>query len=100
MAYSLTPRQMALLRFIAGYQEAHGGVSPSFREMARAGPTRSTGGILDIVDDLEAGRAIRRLWNRARAIEVLTPVSIPRAPDGAPLYAVPGFWPPKKALGG
>jgi len=82
----LTPGQMALLRYIHGYQLATGGVSPSLSECAQAQRLKKTI-IFDRLGALERKGAIRRLPYRSRAIEVLTPPSIPTI-DGAPLYAV------------
>jgi len=83
----LTAGQMALLRYIHGYQLATGGVSPSLGECARAlGKAKTL--IFDRLGALERKGAIKRLPFRNRGIEVLTPPSIPMI-DGAPLYAVP-----------
>lgn len=93
MARAPSPaRQMQLLRFIRGYQMAKG-YSPSFREMAiglgispRAKQTITTQ-----LDELESRGLARRLYNRTRAVELLAKPAVPRAPDGAPLFVVPGF---------
>ena len=87
MRVSATPRQLALLRFVTGYQEAHGGVSPTFVEMMRGIGSASRGGIFELLTQLEARGFLRRLPARERAIEVLAAPPLPRAPDGAPLYA-------------
>lgn len=85
---SPTARQMALLRFIAGYQEAHG-YSPSYDECCRAlGYGNSKQSINRIVRALAERGAIKWQPYRARAIEVLHKPAIPRAPDGEPLYFV------------
>lgn len=84
---SLTPRQQDALRFIIGFQEAKG-FSPSFMEIAGGIGVRSPSRVARHLDDLEERGAIRRLANRARAIEVLAPISIAHAPDGAPLHFV------------
>lgn len=84
----LTAAQQRLLRFIAGYQAAHGGVSPSFAECARGMGWKSKGGVSEAICALEHRGAIRRLHNRERAIELLVPVSIPSV-GSVPLYAVP-----------
>lgn len=80
-------RHADMLRYIAGYQEAFGGVSPSVREMAKAIGT-GHGVVHQALCQMERSGLIRRLRNRARAIEVLHPVSIPRGPDGEPLFYV------------
>lgn len=85
---SPTKRQMAILRFIRGYQLAHNGVSPSFELIAEATGRASKSRIGDALFRLEVLGLIRRLPNRARAIEVLHPPAIPRDPQGEPLYWV------------
>lgn len=88
----LSAQHMAMLRFIAGYQAAHGGISPSYIECALAIGAHSKSHASRVLDRLECAGQIRRIPNRARAIEVLAPVSIPSI-DNAPLYAVPqGTW--------
>lgn len=82
-----TARQMQLLRFIAGYLEAHG-YGPSFSEMAAGIGGTGKGSVCCAVDRLEERGHIRRLRHRERTIELLHPVAVPHAPDGAPLYAV------------
>lgn len=82
-----TARQNELLRWIHGFQLAHG-YSPSFTEMA-AGlgiSTRST--VAWLLDRLEERGLIAQLVSRRRGIEVLAPPAIARAPDGAPLYFI------------
>ena len=83
----LTPRQMDALRFIAGFQQAKG-FSPSFEEIGVGLGLASKNSVALLLDGLEERCAIRRLNYRRRAIEVLVPVAIPRAPDGAPLFFV------------
>lgn len=85
---SLTQRQLQLLRFIQGYQTAHGGVSPTVRECMRGLGDRSSENVQRMLECLEERGALRRLPRRNRAMEVLAPVPIPSI-DGAPLYAVP-----------
>src|SRR6202789_2825731 len=66
----LTKKQSELLRFIhERLQEA--GVPPSFDEMKEALELRSKSGIHRLIMALEERGFIRRLANRARAIEVL-----------------------------
>lgn len=86
----MTKRQLALLRFIQGYQEAKGGVSPLFREAAVGiGLTAASKATVSReLDRLQRFGRLHRLANRDQAIEVLRPVAIPRAPDGRPLYFV------------
>ena len=87
--YPLTERQGALLRYIAGYQRAHDGVSPTFDEMRQAIDTPSKNSVSELLGCLEDRGHIRRIAYRKSAIQLLYPVSIPLAPDGAPLFAVP-----------
>jgi len=85
----LTPRQMDALRFIAGFQQAKG-YSPCLREIAvgiGCSP-KSKARTWETLQGLQERAAIRVLPNRSRAIKVLVPVAIPRAPDGAPLHFV------------
>ncbi len=88
---SATRKQKALLRYIAGYQEAHDGVSPSFAECQKAIGASSKSAISRLMLGLAERGHIRRLRERARAIEIIAAPTIPRAPDGAPLFVVPMF---------
>lgn len=87
-AFSLTRRQHQLLLFIIGYQEAHGGVSPTFNEMVAGIQAKSRGHVFPLITALEERGWIRRLPNRARAIEVINRAAIPRTPDGRPVFFV------------
>ncbi|HUD90001.1 transcriptional repressor LexA [Sphingobium sp.] len=81
----LTPKQQELLSFIQNRLE-EGGVSPSFEEMKDALDLRSKSGIHRLINALEERGFIRRLPNRARALEVLKlPDAMHRAP--APVIA-------------
>ncbi|WHO37497.1 transcriptional repressor LexA [Sphingobium sp. AP49] len=83
----LTPKQQELLSFIQTRLE-EGGVSPSFEEMKDALDLRSKSGIHRLINALEERGFIRRLPNRARALEVLKlPDAMHRPP--APAVAVP-----------
>jgi repressor LexA len=76
----LTPKQQELLSFIHNRLE-EGGVSPSFEEMKEALDLRSKSGIHRLINALEERGFIRRLPNRARALEVLKlPEAMHRAP--------------------
>src|ERR1700730_12939410 len=69
-AKMLTRKQFELLRFIhERLKEA--GVPPSFDEMKDALDLRSKSGIHRLITALEERGFIRRLPNRARAIEVI-----------------------------
>jgi len=76
----LTRQQNALLRYVDGYI-ARTGAAPSFDEMAAHLGLRSKGNIDRLLKALEERRFIRRLRNRARAIEVIR---------------VPAQWEPEK----
>ncbi|MES2174714.1 MAG: transcriptional repressor LexA [Pseudomonadota bacterium] len=82
----LTPKQQELLSFIQTRLD-EGGVSPSFEEMKDALDLRSKSGIHRLINALEERGFIRRLPNRARALEVLKlPDAMHRAP--APVIAL------------
>ena len=66
----LTRKQSELLRFIHDRLQAEG-VPPSFEEMKEALDLRSKSGIHRLIMALEERGFIKRLANRARAIEVL-----------------------------
>lgn len=86
----LTARQLQLLRFLAGYK-ALGLWPPSIEEMRRGLGLKSKSGIHRLLDALQERGCVRRVKHCPRGIEYVAPIAIPRAPDGAPLYAVPGF---------
>ncbi len=84
----LTPKQQELLSFIQTRLD-EGGVSPSFEEMKDALDLRSKSGIHRLINALEERGFIRRLPNRARALEVLKlPDAMNRAPLPAPVVAL------------
>ena len=66
----LTKKQSELLRFIHERLQAEG-VPPSFDEMKEALDLKSKSGIHRLIIALEERGFIKRLANRARAIEVL-----------------------------
>lgn len=66
----LTRKQQELLMFI-NKRLQDGGVSPSFEEMKEALDLKSKSGVHRLVNALEERQFIRRLPNRARALEVL-----------------------------
>lgn len=74
----LTEKQSKLLHFISGHITKHG-ISPSFDEMKDALNLKSKSGIHRLIKALEERGFIRRLANRARALEVIRvpePVSL------------------------
>ena len=66
----LTRKQHELIRFIQDRLEATG-ISPSFEEMKEALDLKSKSGVHRLISALEERGFIRRLPNRARALEVL-----------------------------
>ena len=72
----LTAKQQQLLMYIKQHLDM-GGISPSFEEMKEALDLKSKSGIHRLISALEERGFIRRLPNRARALEVL------KLPDGA-----------------
>ena len=76
----LTKKQLELLRFIHDRTAAEG-VPPSFDEMKDALSLASKSGIHRLISALEERGYIRRLANRARAVEILR---MPPAAEGKP----------------
>jgi len=85
----LTAKQRELLLFIDGRLK-HGGISPSFDEMREALELKSKSGVHRLISALEERGFIRRLPNRARALEVVKLPDMPVAgvtpirPTGSP----------------
>ncbi|MFM2410995.1 MAG: hypothetical protein RL481_1823, partial [Pseudomonadota bacterium] len=71
----LTSKQHSLLMFIHERLEATG-ISPSFEEMKEALDLKSKSGVHRLIGALEERGFLRRLANRARALEVV------KMPDG------------------
>ena len=80
----LTRKQQELLSFIDDRLQTDG-VSPSFEEMKDALQLRSKSGVHRLINALEERSFIRRLPNRARALEVL------RMPDALKLVTKPAL---------
>ncbi len=80
----LTAKQHELLRFI-DQRLASSGVSPSFDEMREALDLKSKSGVHRLISALEERQFIRRLPNRARALEVLR---MPETRAEAPVASV------------
>ena len=72
----LTRKQHELITFIQNRLEASG-ISPSFEEMKEALDLKSKSGVHRLISALEERGFIRRLPNRARALEVI------KTPEGA-----------------
>lgn len=71
----LTAKQQQLLMYIKQHLDM-GGISPSFEEMKEALDLKSKSGIHRLISALEERGFIRRLPNRARALEIV------KLPDG------------------
>ncbi|WP_344697605.1 transcriptional repressor LexA [Sphingomonas rosea] len=80
----LTAKQRELLTYIDQRLKAEG-VSPSFDEMREALDLKSKSGVHRLISALEERQFIRRLPNRARALEV---VRMPETGSGAPAPAL------------
>src|ERR1700712_1325577 len=85
----LTRKQHELIRFIQTRLE-ESGISPSFEEMKEALDLKSKSGVHRLISALEERGFIRRLPNRARALEVLRhPEDVPRPTASAPPASAP-----------
>jgi repressor LexA len=71
----LTRKQSELLTYLSDHMQQHD-VPPSFDEMRDALGLASKSGVHRLVSGLEERGYIRRLANRARAIEILKPVTV------------------------
>lgn len=83
----LTRKQYDLLKFINDRQRA-GELTPSFDEMKDALDLKSKSGIHRLITALEERKFIRRLPNRARALEVIRMPDI-AAPSAQPAQVAP-----------
>ena len=77
----LTGKQHQLLSYLIDYQ-ADKDITPSFDEMRQAVGLASKSGVHRLVSALEERGYIRRLPNRARAIEILRHPGSPASSDG------------------
>lgn len=84
----LTRKQHELIRFIQDRLEETG-VSPSFEEMKEALDLKSKSGVHRLISALEERGFIRRLPNRARALEVLRQPEDVTAKVTAPKLSAP-----------
>ena len=84
----LTAKQHELLNFIHQRLSATG-VSPSFDEMREALDLKSKSGVHRLISALEERQFIRRLPNRARALEVVKMPEVASAPAAQPRPVVP-----------
>src|SRR6187399_3124165 len=94
----LTAKQHELLRFIQRKLEETG-ISPSFEEMKDALDLRSKSGVHRLISALEERGFLRRLPNRARALEVLRqPENVTATARSAPANdTVVALTPPRAA---
>ena len=83
----LTKKQHELLSYING-RLAETGVSPSFEEMKEALELKSKSGVHRLISALEERGFIRRLANRARALEVTKMPDVKATGSEAPRAAV------------
>jgi repressor LexA len=85
----LTAKQHELLQFIQG-RLGDSGVSPSFDEMREALELKSKSGVHRLISALEERGFIRRLPNRARALEVIKvpETNAPATPAPRPVLPV------------
>ena len=83
----LTAKQHELLMFIHG-RLGETGISPSFDEMREALDLKSKSGVHRLISALEERRFIRRLPNRARALEVLKLPEVRASATPAPVRPV------------
>jgi repressor LexA len=67
----LTTKQREMLAFIERHLEANNGIAPTYDEMALGVGVASKSGVARLIDALEERGYIRRLRNRARALEVV-----------------------------
>ncbi|MDH7973197.1 transcriptional repressor LexA [Sphingomonas sp. AR_OL41] len=84
----LTRKQHELICFIHDRLE-ESGVSPSFEEMKEALDLKSKSGVHRLISALEERKFLRRLPNRARALEVLRMPERAEAPRKAAVAATP-----------
>jgi SOS-response transcriptional repressor LexA len=68
----MTPRQRDALAYIVAYQQQHGGVSPTYRQIQRALRAKAPSCAFRVVHALKDAGHIRILPGRARSIEVLS----------------------------
>jgi repressor LexA len=84
----LTRKQNELLRYIHDHL-SQSGVSPSFEEMKDALELKSKSGVHRLISALEERGFIRRLPNRARALEVVKMPDAGKAAPAKPPVTVP-----------
>jgi len=93
----LTPKQAKTLAFIGAYVRENDGVSPTFAEIMEAVGIGSKGEVHRMVSALEVRGHIRRLYHRARAIEVLSPAAPGKTADDVAATITGRLWARKEA---
>lgn len=68
----LTAREQDVLSFLEAFLREHGGMAPSFAQIAAGCGFASKSRIASYLDSLERAGRIRRLRDRVRAIEIVT----------------------------
>jgi len=84
---SLTPRQADALRFISGFQQRFG-FSPTYDEICEGLGLRHRSAVCPLLRALKERGCIATRPYQTRAIDVIEPIAVPRAPDGEPLHFV------------
>jgi SOS-response transcriptional repressor LexA len=84
---SPSERQLALLRYVHGYQLAHDGETPSYQHCARILGIASKSGVHRLVHGLQDRGLVRVIPGRPASIAILDAPPIPNI-GGAPLHAV------------
>lgn len=77
-----------ILRYVSGFLEARNGISPSYADICDALGITSKSQLDRRLEAVEASGRLFRMKRRKRAMAITAPVTVPRAPDGAPLYFV------------
>lgn len=67
----LTAKQSDLLTYLRSYLDSSGGVAPTVREMVAGIGSKSVGSVHSLLARLEERGHIRRIPERARAIEIV-----------------------------
>ncbi|MGL4573563.1 MAG: LexA family protein, partial [Burkholderiaceae bacterium] len=84
----LTPRQRECFECIEEFMQRTGGVAPSYEQLRSGLGWKANSSVGRILKGLEERGYIRRIPNRARAIEVIRPVAQPTI-NGEPLMWIP-----------
>lgn len=85
---SPTRQQLKVLRFIAGFVEANGGITPSLSDIKRGCGIAHKSRVHYCINALVERGAIRRITGKPGAFELVESVLTPRSPGGDPLYYI------------